>query len=204
MKWDSYLHILQFPHFTDHWNEIDRMEENFDRVWKIQKLLEILYSIFSNVYNTSKNQEAEKFIFLFKGRQFSNNVLPRNTNVLASPSLCTESLYQKVSFLCCVVYRHCITRTVSHAVFGTQSQNQGSMSCYVVQLVHWRYRSHITQDFKFSHAMYPDTLTESECSSPSWQKHPSHHHPKPTLDFVQGNGFKLNLKCDAQPATICA
>ena len=44
------------------------MEESFDRLWKIQKLLEILYSIFSKVYNASKDQAAEKIVFLFKGK----------------------------------------------------------------------------------------------------------------------------------------
>jgi hypothetical protein len=42
------------------------MEENFDRLWKIQKILQILYNIFSKVHNTSKDQAAEKFVFLFK------------------------------------------------------------------------------------------------------------------------------------------
>ena len=81
IKWDRYWHILQFPHFTDDWNEIDRMEESLDRLWKIQKLLEILYSIFSKVYSNSKDQAAESLFFFSKERQFSNNVLLRNTNV---------------------------------------------------------------------------------------------------------------------------
>jgi len=68
IKWGRYWHILQFLQFTDSWNEIDRMEGSFDRLWKIHKLLEILYSIFSKVYSTSKDQAAEKFVFLFKGK----------------------------------------------------------------------------------------------------------------------------------------
>ena len=62
-KWERYLHICQFPHFIDDWNEIGRMEESFDRLWIIQNLLEILYNIFSKVYNTSKDQAAEKICF---------------------------------------------------------------------------------------------------------------------------------------------
>ena len=34
----------------------------------MQKLPEILYSIFSKVHSTSKDQAAEKFVFLFKGK----------------------------------------------------------------------------------------------------------------------------------------
>jgi hypothetical protein len=60
------------------------MEEIFDKLWKTQKLLEILYSIFSKVYSTSRDQPAEKFVFFSsKERQFSNSVLPKNTNVPA-------------------------------------------------------------------------------------------------------------------------
>jgi hypothetical protein len=51
--------------------------------WEIQKLLEILYRIFSKVYNTSKIQSAENLFFSSEEKQFSNNVLPRNTNVMA-------------------------------------------------------------------------------------------------------------------------
>jgi len=76
IKWDRYWHILQFPRFTDNWNEIDGMEESFDRLWKIQKLLENLYSIFSKI------RQHKNLFFSPKERQFSNNVLPRNTNVL--------------------------------------------------------------------------------------------------------------------------
>jgi hypothetical protein len=57
------------------------MEESFDSLWKIQKLVEILNNIFSTVYSTSKVQAAENLFFSSKERQFSNNVLPRNTNV---------------------------------------------------------------------------------------------------------------------------
>jgi len=42
MKWDCYLHILCYLHFTDNRNERDRTDENFDRLWKIQDLFEIL------------------------------------------------------------------------------------------------------------------------------------------------------------------
>jgi hypothetical protein len=42
------------------------MEESFDRLWKIEKILEILHNIFSKVCNTSKDKAAEEFVFLFK------------------------------------------------------------------------------------------------------------------------------------------
>jgi hypothetical protein len=43
------------------------MKESYDRLWKVQNVLEILYSIFSKAYNTYKDQATEKFVFLFKG-----------------------------------------------------------------------------------------------------------------------------------------
>ena len=35
MKWDRYLHILSYLHFTDNRNEPDRMDKDFDRLTKL-------------------------------------------------------------------------------------------------------------------------------------------------------------------------
>ena len=42
MKRDQYLHILLYLHFADNRNEPGRTDENFDRLWKIRDLFEIL------------------------------------------------------------------------------------------------------------------------------------------------------------------
>jgi len=82
-KWERYLHIRQFPHFIDDWNEIGRMEESFDRLWIIQKVPEILNNIFLKFTSLPKIRQQKSLFFSSKDRQFSNNVFPRNTNILA-------------------------------------------------------------------------------------------------------------------------
>jgi hypothetical protein len=36
MKWDHYLHSLNYLQFIDNRNEPDRTYENFDRLWEIR------------------------------------------------------------------------------------------------------------------------------------------------------------------------
>jgi hypothetical protein len=56
--WDNrHLHVLQFLHFTGSRNRADRIEENYNRPWKIQDIFEILNRTFSKFYNPSENLE---------------------------------------------------------------------------------------------------------------------------------------------------
>jgi len=59
MKWDRYLHIIRYLHFTDNRNEPERTDENFDILWKIQDLCEILNATFSKFYNPSENMAID-------------------------------------------------------------------------------------------------------------------------------------------------
>ena len=68
LKWDRYLHILCYLHFTDNRNEPDRTDENFDRLWKMQDLFEILNATFSKFYNPSENLAIGAVIVSSKGR----------------------------------------------------------------------------------------------------------------------------------------
>ena len=68
MKRDRYLHILRYLHFTDNRNEPDKTDENFDRLWKIQDLSEILNATFSKCYNPSENLAIDEVIVSIKGR----------------------------------------------------------------------------------------------------------------------------------------
>jgi hypothetical protein len=65
MKRDTYLHILRFLHFVDNRNEIDKMDENYDRLWKIQDVFEILNKTFSKFYNPSKHLAIDKVVIFF-------------------------------------------------------------------------------------------------------------------------------------------
>ena len=68
MKQDQYLHILRYLHFTDNRNEPNRTDENFDRLWKIRDLFEILNSTFSKFYNPSENLAIDEVIFFLQGK----------------------------------------------------------------------------------------------------------------------------------------
>ena len=77
MKRDRYLHILRYLHFTDNRNEPDRTDENFDRLWKIRDLSEILNSTFSKFYNPSENLAVDEVIVSFKGRVIFKQYIPK-------------------------------------------------------------------------------------------------------------------------------
>jgi len=79
MKRDRYLHILRYLHFTDNRNEPDRTDENFDRLWKIRDLFEILNSTFSKFYNSSENWNVDKVIVSFKGRVIFKQYIPKKS-----------------------------------------------------------------------------------------------------------------------------
>ena len=68
MKWDRYLPILCLLHFTDNSNEPDMMEENSDRLRKMQNLFEILNKTFSKFYSLSEDLTVDEVIVLFNGR----------------------------------------------------------------------------------------------------------------------------------------
>ena len=62
MNRDRYHHILRYLHFTDNRNERDRTDKNFDRLWKIRDLFEILNDTFSKFYNPSGNLALDEVI----------------------------------------------------------------------------------------------------------------------------------------------
>jgi len=77
-------------HFGDNRNEPDRTGENFETLWKIRDLFEILTSTFSKFYNTSENRAVDKVIVSFKEKviftsvsasKFSNFVTRLDTRV---------------------------------------------------------------------------------------------------------------------------
>ena len=83
MNRDRYLHILRYLHFTDNRNEPDRTDENFDRLWNIRDLFEILNDTFSKFYNPSENLAIDEVIVPFKGSVIFKQYIPKNANVSA-------------------------------------------------------------------------------------------------------------------------
>ena len=82
MKRDRYLHILRYLHFTDNRNEPDRTDKNFDRLWKIRDLFEILNVTFSKFYNPSENLAIDEVIVSFMGRVIFEQYIPKKTQAL--------------------------------------------------------------------------------------------------------------------------
>jgi len=77
MNQDRYLHILHYLHFTDNRNEPARTDENFDRLWKIRDMFEILNDTFSKFYNPSENLAIDEVIVPFKGRVVFRQYIPK-------------------------------------------------------------------------------------------------------------------------------
>jgi hypothetical protein len=77
MKRDRYFHILRFLHFTDNRNAGDWADKNFDRLWKLRNLFEILNKTFSKFYNPSEYLAVDDVIVLFKGRVVFRQYIPK-------------------------------------------------------------------------------------------------------------------------------
>jgi hypothetical protein len=77
MRWNRYVYILQFLVFADNRNGVDRIEDNYNRLCKIQDMCEILIRISSKFYNPSENLPTDKMIVLFKGRVIFRQYIPR-------------------------------------------------------------------------------------------------------------------------------
>ena len=75
MPWDRYLHILRFLHFAD--KVPDTKDENYDRLWKIRNLLDILNDRFSKFYNPSEHLAIDEVIVKFKGRVIFRQYTPK-------------------------------------------------------------------------------------------------------------------------------
>ena len=73
MKWDRYLHILRFLHFTDK----KGMDRTDDRLWKIRGLFETLKANFSKFYNPSEHLAVDEVIVKFKGRVIFKQYIPK-------------------------------------------------------------------------------------------------------------------------------
>jgi hypothetical protein len=74
---DTYLYILSYLHFTDNRNEPEMTDENFDRLWKIRDMFEILNGTFSKFYNPTKNLHIGKVIVSFRGRVIFSQYIPK-------------------------------------------------------------------------------------------------------------------------------
>jgi hypothetical protein len=77
MKRDRYLHISRYLHFTDIKNEPDRNDGNFDRLWKLRNVFEILNRTFSKFYSPSENLVVDELIVSYKGKDVFRQYIPK-------------------------------------------------------------------------------------------------------------------------------
>ena len=83
MKWNRYLHIPRFMHFTDNRNGADKTEENYD-YGKYEMYLKIQTGHFQNITPLQKIWQLVKLQFCSKERWVSDNIFPSSKNILVS------------------------------------------------------------------------------------------------------------------------
>jgi hypothetical protein len=66
IKRDRFLHILCFLHFVDNRKEIDKNDENYDRLWKMWDAFEMINNTYIKYYNPSEHLAVNKIIVLFQ------------------------------------------------------------------------------------------------------------------------------------------
>jgi hypothetical protein len=89
MRWNRCLHTVWFLHLTDNRNEVDRTEQNCDRLCKLWAVFEIVNTAFSKFCSPLENLAIDRGIVLFpkegwfSGKVFlSRNVCYRTTQVV--------------------------------------------------------------------------------------------------------------------------
>jgi hypothetical protein len=77
MTLDRFLHILRYLHFTDNDNEGDKNDENYDRLWKIRQVFDMINVAHSKFYNPSEHLAIDEGIVLFKGKVAFIHYIPK-------------------------------------------------------------------------------------------------------------------------------
>jgi hypothetical protein len=68
------LHIF-LPQYSD--KEIDHNDENYDRLWKIREMFDMLNVAYSKFYNPSERSAIDEVIIRFKGRVVFKQCIPK-------------------------------------------------------------------------------------------------------------------------------
>jgi hypothetical protein len=77
----KFLYIIRFFHFSKTDDAPDYNSPNYERLWKLRHISDLLNDGYSKYYTPPKNLTVDKVIILFNGGKFSDNTYPRNTNV---------------------------------------------------------------------------------------------------------------------------
>ena len=69
MSRDRYFQIMRYLHFVDNQEEVkDKNSPNYDKLFKVRKLLDLLLPRFLEVYNPERNLSIDETLITFKGK----------------------------------------------------------------------------------------------------------------------------------------
>jgi hypothetical protein len=64
-------------HFTDNRDEPDKRDDNFDRLWKMRTIFDMLNDAYVKYYNPTEHLAVDKITALFKGRVDFKQHIPK-------------------------------------------------------------------------------------------------------------------------------
>ena len=77
MSRDRFLQIMRYLHFTDNQEEMtDKNSPDYDKLFKIRKLLDLLLPRLSEVYNPERNLAVDETLVKFKGKIYFRQFIP--------------------------------------------------------------------------------------------------------------------------------
>jgi hypothetical protein len=68
MKCDRFFHIMRFLYFGDNRNRPDKTDENYDRLWKVRTIFDILSDSYTKCYIPTEHLSVDEISVIFKGR----------------------------------------------------------------------------------------------------------------------------------------
>jgi len=85
MSRDRYFQIKRYLHFVDNQEEVkDKNSPNYDNLFKVGKLLDLLLPRFLEVYNPERNLSIDETLIKFKGKFISASSFPSSQAALVS------------------------------------------------------------------------------------------------------------------------
>ena len=77
MSRDRFLQIMRYLHFTDNQEEVrDKNSPDYDKLFKIRKLIDLLLPRLSEVYNPERNLAIDETLVKFKGKIYFRQFIP--------------------------------------------------------------------------------------------------------------------------------
>jgi hypothetical protein len=77
MKRDRFCHILRYLHFTDNRDKPDKRDDNFDKLWKMRTIFDMLNDAYAKYYSPTEHLAVHEIIVLFKGRVVFKQYIPK-------------------------------------------------------------------------------------------------------------------------------